>query len=134
MYCPRNGLASGPIRLLYANKGIPSIYSRHIRQLVEYSIASVFNVSPYEMHSPRRCGRKIAFARQIAMYLAHVGGGLSLREVGRLFSRNRSTVAHACAAVEDRRDDPLLDRCLTFLEVALATGFGSRNERMGDAR
>lgn len=134
MYCPRNGLASRPIRSLYANKGNPSIYSRHIRQLVEYSIASVFNVSPYEMHSRRRCRRNIAFARQIAMYLAHVGGGLSLTEVGRLFSRDRSTVAHACAAVEDRRDDPLLDHCLTFLEVALTTSFRSWDERIGDAR
>jgi chromosomal replication initiation ATPase DnaA len=102
--------------------------------LVEYSIASVFSVSPYEMHSQRRCRRNIAFARQMAMYLAHVGGGLSLREVGLLFARDRTTVAHACAAVEDRRDDPLLDRCLTFLELALNTGPGSRQDRLGGVR
>lgn len=70
----------------------------------------------------------------MAMYLAHVGGGLSLREVGLLFARDRTTVAHACAAVEDRRDDPLLDRCLTFLELALNTGPGSRQDRLGGVR
>jgi chromosomal replication initiation ATPase DnaA len=53
------------------------------------------------------------------MYLAHVAGGLSMREVGRLFSRDRTTVAHACALVEDRRDDPQFDRALAILEFAL---------------
>jgi chromosomal replication initiation ATPase DnaA len=64
----------------------------------------------------------VAFARQVAMYLAHVGGGLCLSEVGRLFARDRTTVAHACALVEDRRDDPDFDRCLSFLELALISG------------
>jgi hypothetical protein len=61
----------------------------------------------------------VAVARQAAMYLAHVGEGLPQRSVGRLFRRDRTTVAHACAATEDRRDDPRFDLTLAWLEFAM---------------
>ena len=61
----------------------------------------------------------MALARQVAMYLAHVGCGLSLTETGRLFERDRTTVAHACGVIEDRRDDPIFDRALDLLEWAV---------------
>jgi hypothetical protein len=61
----------------------------------------------------------VAFARQVSMYLAHVGCGLSLTDVGILFARDRSTVAHACCVVEDRRDDPEFDSRLDHLERAI---------------
>ena len=54
------------------------------------------------------------------MYLAHVTLGASLTEIGNLFERDRTTVAHACALVEDRRDDPALDAQLGYLEEAVA--------------
>ena len=50
------------------------------------------------------------------MYLAHVACGLSLTEVGQVFARDRTTVAHACGLVEDLRDDPAFDRSLELLE------------------
>ncbi len=53
------------------------------------------------------------------MYLAHVGCGLSLTQTGRLFGRDRTTVAHACGVIEDRRDDPVFDRVLDLLEWAV---------------
>ena len=34
-----------------------------------------------------------AFARQVAMYLAHVAYGLTLSDVGRVFERDRTTVS-----------------------------------------
>jgi hypothetical protein len=68
------------------------------------------------------------------MYLAHVAGGLPLTEVGRLFARDRTTVAHACAMVEDRRDDPAFDRCLGFLELALCSAVPERSFRKGGAQ
>jgi Bacterial dnaA protein helix-turn-helix len=131
---PRSEPRFALIRSLYANKCLPSIYGRHIRHLVEHSIGTVFKVSPYEMRSVRRCRGDIALARQIAMYLAHVVGGLSLSEVGRLFGRDRTTVAHACAVVEDRRDDARFDRCLIFLEVALTAASQPRDASQGVAR
>ncbi len=56
----------------------------------------------------------------MAMYLAHVACGLSLTEVGALFDRDRTTVAHGCGVIEDLRDDPATDRTLMNLEAALA--------------
>ena len=53
------------------------------------------------------------------MYLAHVTCGLSLTEVGQVFARDRTTVAHACSRVEDQRDDPAFDRALELLEGIL---------------
>jgi chromosomal replication initiation ATPase DnaA len=60
-----------------------------------------------------------AFARQIAMYLCHVGLGMSLARVARAFDRDRSTVAHGCHAVEDRRDDPDFDAWMEQVEDGL---------------
>jgi Bacterial dnaA protein helix-turn-helix len=61
------------------------------------------------------------------MYLAHVTFRLSLTEVGRLFDRDRTTVAHACAVVEDLRDDQIIDRALTVLAAALGPGLSHRS-------
>jgi chromosomal replication initiation ATPase DnaA len=63
-----------------------------------------------------RGGPDAAFARQVAMYLAHVGGGLTYTQVGRLFARDRTTVAHACWRVEDLREDAAFDRIVELLE------------------
>ena len=62
-----------------------------------------------------------SFARQVAMYLAHVVCGLSLTEVGALFARDRTTVAHAWGVVEGKRDDPELDGRLDHLERAVSS-------------
>jgi chromosomal replication initiation ATPase DnaA len=59
------------------------------------------------------------------MYLAHVAFRLSLTEVGRLFNRDRTTVAHACGVVEDLRDDQIIDRALTVLAAALTPNFST---------
>ena len=53
------------------------------------------------------------------MYLAHVGLGLSYTDAGRLFGRDRTTVAHACRLVEERREDPRFDASLDYLEQTL---------------
>lgn len=65
-----------------------------------------------------KSARAAAFDRQIAMYLAHVGFGLSMAEVGKAFCRDRTTVVHACHLIEDRRDDSRFDDMLDHLEQA----------------
>ncbi len=82
-------------------------------------VGAALRVSIAELRAERRGRASAAFARQTAMYLAHVHLGLSLSQVGRNFGRDRTTVAHACACVEDSRDDPKFDRVLTCLEAAL---------------
>jgi chromosomal replication initiation ATPase DnaA len=79
----------------------------------------VFGVRPEDLNRLTRGRAHIALARQVAMYLAHVACGMSLTDTGRLFGRDRTTVAHACGVIEDRRDDPVFDRALDLLEWVL---------------
>lgn len=67
----------------------------------------------------RRGSSYAAFARHVAMYLCHVAFEFSLTRVAIAFFRDRSTVAHACHAVEDRREDPRFDQWIAGLEHAL---------------
>jgi len=89
------------------------------RAAIEHAVGQVFGIAGMDLRRTTRGRAKVALARQVAMYLAHVGCGLSLTETGRLFSRDRTTVAHACGVIEDRRDDPLFDRVLDLLEWAV---------------
>jgi hypothetical protein len=57
----------------------------------------------------RRGPAEVAFARQVAMYLCHIGFELSLARIAAAFGRDRSTVACACHGVEDRREEPQFD-------------------------
>lgn len=90
-----------------------------IRSQIEQAVSSVFSVPVCELRAPTRRRAPVAFARQVAMYLAHVVYGLPLTRVGKLFARDRTTVAHGCGVVEDRRDEPVLDQALTILESVL---------------
>ncbi|MFG1381915.1 helix-turn-helix domain-containing protein [Xanthobacter versatilis] len=67
----------------------------------------------------RRSTAPVATARQIAMYLAHVGLGLSQAGVAQAFRRDRSTVAYACRRIEDLRDDPAFDHRVAQMEACL---------------
>ncbi|MPT23675.1 MAG: chromosomal replication initiator DnaA [Starkeya sp.] len=70
---------------------------------------------PLVLH-PRRLDRRCASARALAMYLAHVGLGLSMSRVASGFGRHRSTVAHACRRIEERRESAGWDRWVAALE------------------
>jgi chromosomal replication initiation ATPase DnaA len=97
-----------------------SSISVQVRKAIDPAVAAVFGVDISDLCAATRRSPRAAFARQVAMYLAHVVCGLSLTEVGALFGRDRTTVAHACEVVEDRRDDPDLDARLDHLECAVA--------------
>ena len=88
-------------------------------RFIETLVSAALGISVAELRADKRGRAAAAFARQTAMYLAHVHLGLSLSQVGRNFGRDRTTVAHACACVEDTRDDPKFERVLLCLEAAL---------------
>lgn len=69
--------------------------------------------------APGRGSPGISFGRHVAMYLSHVALGMSLARVARAFDRDRSTVAHGCHSVEDRRDDQDFDAWMEQLEDGL---------------
>lgn len=79
-------------------------------------IAREKNVSIRLLTHRSRCRAATARARQLAMYLSHVILGRSLTEIGEAFGRDRTTVSHACALIEDMRDDRAFDEEVSSLE------------------
>ncbi|HWA19982.1 MAG TPA: helix-turn-helix domain-containing protein [Devosia sp.] len=70
-----------------------------------------------------------ARARQLAMYLLRVVCRLQFAEIGSLFGRDASTVVHACARVEDRRDNPQFEAMVSRMEEALEVPSAEFEER-----
>jgi len=99
--------------------GFESLSRADLRLAIDHAVSSVFGVGFLDLMDPNRGPARVSLARQTAMYLAHTIGQLSLTDVGEMFSRDRTTVAHACAVVEDRRDDPHFDRAPILLERAV---------------
>ncbi len=100
------------------NTAIP-LSTRIARRVVERAVAIAFEVPLKELRATTRREARIAFARQVAMYLVHVAYGFTLTQVGTMFRRDRTTVAHACIIIEDRRDDLAFDVLLDDLETAV---------------
>jgi chromosomal replication initiation ATPase DnaA len=86
---------------------------------VEIIVASAFALGAGAIRDARRGCATVAFARQVAIYLSHTRLGLSYTEAGAYFGRDRTTVAHACRTVEEKREDPAVDAAIDFLERAL---------------
>ena len=91
--------------------------------VINAAVSAAFTVPIGELHATTRRRAPVALARQSAMYLAHVTFGLSFTEVGRAFGRDRTTAAHACRRIEDRRAEARLDAALADLEHALRRNF-----------
>lgn len=112
----------------------PLLEKRAERLVIEETVAQVFGVAECDLRRATRGQARVARARQVAMYLAHVVCGMSLTEVGRTFARDRTTVSHACGVIEDGRDDPTFDRVLELLEQVVnavlnaRTTLGSRRD------
>lgn len=75
-------------------------------RLASALVAAATGVAVEDILARRRARAVVANARQLAMYLAHVGFGLPQADVARCFSRDRTTVAYACRRIEDLRDGP----------------------------
>ncbi|MEM7696157.1 MAG: helix-turn-helix domain-containing protein [Pseudomonadota bacterium] len=87
--------------------------------MIEVTVAAALDLPVEELAAKTRRTAPVAFARQIAMYVAHVTFGWSLTEAGQVFSRDRTTAAHACRVVEDRRDDAEVDKLVQTVEDTL---------------
>lgn len=85
------------------------------RRVAAYVIAD-FGITADELAFGSRGSQRASLARQVAMYLCHVGFALSFEGIGRLFHRDRTTVAYACRVIEERREDVWFDRRIAALE------------------
>lgn len=101
-------------------------------RLVETAIAAVARVSLAGLRGAGRGRPRVALARQTAMYLSHVTFGLSLTRVGICFGRDRTTVRHACALIEERRDDLRQECGLNALEAALLAAMARLERHVGE--
>lgn len=108
----RNGAASDTDR---TGKG----WGREATLLVEAMVASAFSIRLEAIRDSSRGSADAAFARQVAMYLSHTRLGLTYTGAGSCFGRDRTTVAHACQRVEDKRANPRIDAMVDFLERAI---------------
>jgi hypothetical protein len=99
-------------------------------QWVAFCVARDFRLEMAALFAPTRGAPRTAFARQVAMYLAHIGFELSHGMIGRVFDRDRSTVSHACHVIEDGRDDIWLDCRLEALELFCRSGWSAFVETM----
>ena len=102
-------------------------------RLAEAAVAGIVRIPLSAMRGATRGRRQVALARQMAMYLSHVAFGLSLTRVGTCFGRDRTTVRHACALIEDRRDDLRLECGLDALEAALLALMNGFEQNAGEA-
>ena len=92
----------------------------YLRSLLDRLVATSFGIDTVLLIQPSRGRAHVARARQVAMYLAHTECGLSLTEVGKLYERDRTTVAHACQIVEDGREDRHFDAAMQNMACAIA--------------
>lgn len=92
---------------------------RVIARLAKEVVCNAHGIPHAAMLDEPRGDTHLALSRQIAMYLAHVVGQLTLNEVAVYFKRNRATVSHSCTNIEDRRDSPVFDLQLEFMEKRL---------------
>lgn len=90
--------------------------------------AALFNVSSKELRRPGRTSQEVARVRQIAMYVTHVILRVSMRDVGRGFGRDRTTVVHACHLIEDMREDADFDQIVSMTERVAMVAFRERVE------
>ena len=90
--------------------------------------AALFNVSSRALRSAGRTASDVSRVRQIAMYVSHVTLGLTMKEVGLGFARDRTTVMHSCHLIEDMRDDSDFDRVVVMTERVAVAAFRGRLE------
>ena len=100
-------------------------------RLAQQAAAYAFGVPVEEINTPTRGRARAALARQAAIYLTHVAFGFSLSAVGRYFGRDRTTAAHACRLIEDRRDDAAFDLLLDRLEQSVRAHAGDACADLG---
>lgn len=116
----------GPARRIH-----PSPSASRRRAVISSIVSAAFDVPAKDLRLPRRGRAKVALARQVAMYLAHVVLRMTLSDAGDLYGRDRTTAAHACGLVEDLRDQHHFDTLLSLLENMVRTEMAQRAARDG---
>jgi chromosomal replication initiation ATPase DnaA len=95
------------------------VRDRASARLAAEAVSYALGVAADDILDASRGSAMTAFARQVTVYLCHTGFELSLSRVAAAFGRDRSTIAYACHAIEDQRDEPQFDLWIGSLEAML---------------
>lgn len=98
--------------------------ARRVWLLALAAAAVATGVSPFALAraDTGRHGGDVARARDLAIYLTVVEGGLDLGAAGRLAGISKQAVHKTVKRLEDRRDDPAFDAALTRAEGFMREG------------
>lgn len=96
--------------------GCPRAELERAASFLEGLVALAFGIRGDALLKTRRGEAQVAVARQVGMYLAHTRLSLSYTSAGAFFGRDRTTAAHACRKVEERREDAGFDAIVGCLE------------------
>lgn len=116
-------LMDKPITLDLAQNMLVDLLRANKRRItideIQKACAAHYRIDASEMRSRRRA-IAVARPRQIAMYLAKKLTPRSLPEIGRIFSRDHSTVYHAIHKIEElRQEDPDMDADIRTIQRRL---------------
>lgn len=89
-------------------------------------VARNFKVTTRSLMEAHRGKTPAAIARGVVMYLLHVECGLTMRRVGYLMGRHRTTVRHHSHKQEDLRDDPSYDQKIQAIADKFVEGLKER--------
>jgi len=93
--------------------------------LAQFITGQLYGVPLEELRKPTRGRPHVARARQIAIHRAHAVFGLTHKQLGKEFGRDRSTVQHACVQIERMREEtPEFDSTLRWIETLLRRAAG----------
>jgi chromosomal replication initiation ATPase DnaA len=94
--------------------------------LAQTIVGQIYAVSALEMRGATRGRPRAAWARQVAIHLAHSVFGMSHVQLAVEFQRDRSTVSHACDVIRRQRaNNSELDATLHWMEAHLRRVTGS---------
>jgi len=101
--------------------GVQKKFDRNHAYLAASLAGYALDLTAEKILKPARGSKNMVQARQVAMYLTHVGLEMSLSRVANAFERDRSTVSHACHKIEEMREEEAFDVWLETLERGLET-------------
>lgn len=93
--------------------------ARRTVEQVQERTAAAFDLTVADLRSPSRAAR-VAWARQVAMYLSRELTDATLPAIGKAFARNHTTVMHACKRTAARiAEDPAAHEAVRYLTLEL---------------
>ena len=120
------GTAGRGLRRLITGLDTPTVASATVCRIVRQLVLEMTALASERPLWRRDSRRSTCHVRQISMYVCHVALQLTMTDIASGFGRDRTTVGHACARVEDRRDDRAFDDLVGAVERVVHAVFAGK--------